>query len=1229
MWGVLASGLGRRSSSHYSPTDSPNSPSLLVRRQFAFPILAVLAVAALGLWLLLPGGALRAQDPTIEFPENSKDPVATFTAVDPEGVTPVTWAVANSAQISDEDDLEDADNADAADFTIDKDGVLKFDIDRTQDGSSPGSPDFENGQGSGTGNNTYKVVVIACDVALNTDDECPAPTTGEAGYHKVTVKVTEVAETGKVTWTVDPDGTGVLDANVPPAKPIVQFQVGAVLTVPTANGVTDGDVSGDDKNVTERFQWYRSPSKTATGTAIDGETTNTYTTTTEDVDMYIRVEAFYNISPTAREESASRTSDYPVLASRTNNKVPEFDPDEISRSVAEGKKGMTVGALVTATDDITNALSYSLGGADVARFKIDQKTGQITTAVDLNREGTAVATATTLGSCADATPSDGADTECVVTVTATDSAGDSADATVTIKITNVDEKPKFTDEATALSPMTIMSPEKSTALFATGRETSAGFVAEAAGVTYAAMDPDGGNVTWSLMGADGAKFQLSGTRLLSFNTKPDYEVPTDANRDNVYEVTVRASDGTMHADRMVKVTVTDVDDAPVITGKDSVTFKENSKDPVATFTAVDPEGVTPVTWAVANSAQISDEDDLEDADNADAADFTIDKDGVLKFDIDRTQDGSSPGSPDFENGQGSGTGNNTYKVVVIACDVALNTDDECPAPTTGEAGYHKVTVKVTEVAETGKVTWTVDPDGTGVLDANVPPAKPIVQFQVGAVLTVPTANGVTDGDVSGDDKNVNETLQWYRSSSKIDGETTNAYTTTTDDIGKTIRVVASYNIGTGPTVDASRTSDYPVLASRSDNEAPEFDPASVKREVSEGKKGMNVGARVTATDDITNALSYSLGGADVARFKIDQKTGQITTAVDLNREGTAVATATTLGSCADATPSDGADTECVVTVTATDSAGDSADATVTIKITNVDEKPKFTDEATALSPMTIMSPEKSTALFATGRETSAGFVAEATGVSYAATDPEGLNVNLTLMGPDGTKFELSDAGVLSFMAKPDYENPGDRDKDNVYEVTVRASDGTVYADRMVEVTVTEVDEAPVITRGGLSISGPSSVSHPEDSATTTVGTYTARGENPAGARWTLDGDDRLDFRLSASSGASVMLMFRSAPDYERPVDMGEDNVYMVTLKATEGSNTDTHDVTVRVNDVVEDVPVIGDDTLLGKFDDNENGQIDKSEVVDAIIAFVTPGASDKPSKEDIVDLIVHFVTTPR
>ena len=123
--GVLASGLGRRSSSHYSPTDSPNSPSLLVKRQFAFPILAVLAVAALGLWLLLPGGALRAQDAAIEYAENDTSAVATFTAVDPEG-RPVYWSLLATTDSDPTGITSGTDSADVAHFSISANGVLSF-----------------------------------------------------------------------------------------------------------------------------------------------------------------------------------------------------------------------------------------------------------------------------------------------------------------------------------------------------------------------------------------------------------------------------------------------------------------------------------------------------------------------------------------------------------------------------------------------------------------------------------------------------------------------------------------------------------------------------------------------------------------------------------------------------------------------------------------------------------------------------------------------------------------------------------------------------------------------------------------------------------------------------------------------------------------------------------------------------------------------------------------------
>jgi hypothetical protein len=43
---------------------------------------------------------------------------------------------------------------------------------------------------------------------------------------------------------------------------------------------------------------------------------------------------------------------------------------------------------------------------------------------------------------------------------------------------------------------------------------------------------------------------------LSFATAPDYEAPTDAGGNNVYDVTVQASDGTLSSTKAIAVTVT-------------------------------------------------------------------------------------------------------------------------------------------------------------------------------------------------------------------------------------------------------------------------------------------------------------------------------------------------------------------------------------------------------------------------------------------------------------------------------------------------------------------------------------------------------------------------------------------------------------------------------------------------------------------------------------------------
>ena len=93
--------------------------------------------------------------------------------------------------------------------------------------------------------------------------------------------------------------------------------------------------------------------------------------------------------------------------------------------------------------------------------------------------------------------------------------------------------------------------------------------------------------------------------------------------------------------------------------------------------------------------------------------------------------------------------------------------------------------------------------------------------------------------------------------------------------------------------------------------------------------------------------------------------------------------------------------------------------------------------------------------------------------SYTATDPDGDVVSLSLMGDDAGLFELAamirivetmPIRMLSFKESPDFEMPGDRNQDNVYEVTVRASAGTLSADQMVAVKVTnDVDEGGKVT----------------------------------------------------------------------------------------------------------------------------------------------------------------------
>ena len=78
--------------------------------------------------------------------------------------------------------------------------------------------------------------------------------------------------------------------------------------------------------------------------------------------------------------------------------------------------------------------------------------------------------------------------------------------------------------------------------------------------------------------------------------------------------------------------------------------------------------------------------------------------------------------------------------------------------------------------------------------------------------------------------------------------------------------------------------------------------------------------------------------------------------------------------------------------------------------------------------------------------------------TYSVGDAEGLTITWSLSGNDRGDFSISSAGVLSFSTPPAYESPADSDTDNVYRVTIEASDGTTTAKRDVIVTVTNETE---------------------------------------------------------------------------------------------------------------------------------------------------------------------------
>ena len=743
-------------------------------------------------------------------------------------------------------------------------------------------------------------------------------------------------------------------------------------------------------------------------------------------------------------------------------------------------------------------------------------------------------------------------------------------ALVEVTLADVDEAPTVTGDET------LSFPENGTAALA----------------TYGAVDPEDPSALitrWSLSGSDAGDFAISETGELSFRNVPDYERPADSNRDNVYGLSVRASDGRNYGNLEVTVTVSDVDEAPTVTGDEALSYPENGTAALATYRAMDPENAV-VAWSVSGT---------------DSDDFAISGTGVLSF----------AAVPDFEN-PADADRDNVYEVSVVARDDGFN------------AAVLDVIVTVTNSVgpEEPTITTTSSPspfreNGTGAVHtfrARDPQGRPVVWTVTGIDSD---ALGISSGGVlrfvdvpdfespaDADGDNVYEVVVVATDDQGLADSVAVAVTVSDVDEGPVVsgpqslslaenqatdRVLAMFGAvdpedPSGPvtrwSLSGTDAGDFSVseAGELSFRKVPDFErPADSDRDnvyslsvrASDGRSYGYLAVTVTVTDvdeapeiakTANTALVYRENGTAVlATFRAADPEEAVVAWSLSGPDGEhfaiyeGVLTFKRLRDFESPADTDG-DNVYEVTVVAADDGLNAGALAVTVTVSDVNEGPEV------LGPQSLS--------FAENQATDEILA------TYRAVDPEDPSGTITrwsLSGTDAGDFSVSDTGELSFRRVPDHERPADSNRDNVYSLSVRASDGRNYGYLAVTVTVSDIDEAPEITTTARTAFAY------RENGTAAIYTFSAADPEQSAVSWSAEGADGGDFEIARDSRGRGVLSFAGPPDFENPADAGRDNVYEVTVVATDdqGLNAGTLAVTVTVSDVNEGPVVSGPQSL--------------------------------------------------
>ncbi len=379
-----------------------------------------------------------------------------------------------------------------------------------------------------------------------------------------------------------------------------------------------------------------------------------------------------------------------------------------------------------ATDPNNDPLTFSIvGGEDQARFTIDPATGVLsfTSAPDFEGQNSV-----------------SGDDIYQVTIRVADGRGGQQDVTLNVNVTDVNETP-------ANQPP-VFTNVTNGQVIAVDENTT--FV-----VNADATDPNNDPLTFSIVGGeDAGRFTIDpATGVLSFTSAPDFEGQNSVSGDDIYQVTIRVSDGRGgQQDVTLNVNVTDVNEGPV-------------RDGIVNGTAGNDN--MPIGFEDAQRDQIDGADGLNDRIEAGAGDDTIDAGlGNDTLDAGDGNDSATGGAGDDSllGGAGSdtlsgGVGADTITGGAGDDDIAVGGSDSA----TGGSGDDVFVIDGTDTAANVNVTIDGGTDGTVGAgdDAANGNAGDVLDLSAGtASLTVNFATNPENGTVNGLDADAGTDLSF-------------------------------------------------------------------------------------------------------------------------------------------------------------------------------------------------------------------------------------------------------------------------------------------------------------------------------------------------------------------------------------------------------------------------------------------------------------------------------------